>query len=134
MQDTNMTLDDRAELERLLTEHARCEARVNQAIGERHNATHALIDFVNKRTRKAVEAVATGEVPTGTKRALHDAEVVRGARHERADAPIEACGCATCCEVRALAEIRHAGAPTARDHYERVAMGDPMPVVVGAGA
>jgi hypothetical protein len=45
-----MTLDERQQFERLLTDYAIAEAEVVRSVGRRHDALHACIDFINKRT------------------------------------------------------------------------------------
>lgn len=132
-----LTLDERHSFESLLAEYANAEMDLVRATGRRHNASHAIQDWVNARTARlatdayhegiasvhvaaldaaetaALEAQADAissapQVPTGTPYKLkpfHDAEIARGERHLKQDAPVGDCGCPTCCEKRALASI-----------------------------
>lgn len=104
----NLTLDERAKFESLLAEYANAEMDCVRASGRRHNALHAVQHYVNDRTKqKMLDAyergvlAVRGEPPLPNPKALLDADVVRGAKHEKSDAPVEGCGCATCCEIRA---------------------------------
>lgn len=127
MKTTNLTLEERAQFERLLAEYANAEMDCVRAHTRRHDASHAIQDWVNARTKSLVSAALEGMtaapiitmqgdfVPTGTPyklRPFHDAEVARGEKHLKQDAPVGDCSCPTCCEVRALRGIL-TNAPTA---------------------
>lgn len=121
-EDTKLTLEDRSKFESLLAEYANAEMDLMRATSRRHDALHRILGYVNKRTATLVEEAKAAqpelamivthdevavEVPAGTQtpKAFHDAEVARGAKHYRKDAPVPECSCATCCEARALAGI-----------------------------
>jgi len=121
----NMSLDERQQFEKLLAEYANAEMDVVRSAGRRHNALHACIDFINKRTNNELrEAFKLGIdygyelphpppiVPTGTMRVerlepIAQHHLDQGARHlENVEGlPVYGCACSTCCEKRALANI-----------------------------
>jgi hypothetical protein len=117
--DTNLTLDERQKLERLLAEYANAEMDCVRASGRRHNALHAVLDFVNDRTKQVVsdnaaavfklstDAVVAAfnvqlpvSVPTGT---LDPAKMIArnviGHDHTQ-PIPQEHCACQVCNETR----------------------------------
>lgn len=117
----DLTLEERAKFESLLTEHANAWMDVVRATERRHKALHAVNDYVNHRTgRLASDAYHEGLyenraplppiVPMGTQQdctdVLTDEEIAAGTAHARGPwVPLKGCGCSTCCEYRALAGI-----------------------------
>lgn len=102
-----MSLDERAKFESLLAEYANAEMDCVRSSGRRHNAMHAILDYINDRTRKTINAALAeqlGQMPTGpsTAKPLHDAEIARGAKHSKEGTPVGDCSCITCCEARAF--------------------------------
>jgi hypothetical protein len=111
---TNLTLEERDKFEALLTEYANASIALVQASGRRHDALHAIEDYVNNRTgRMATDAYHEGiasvivpaDVPTGTSRVVFNN--ANGASHLSVDpsVPHDDCLCAVCNDARAAQRI-----------------------------
>lgn len=114
---TIMTMEERSEYERLLTEYANASMDHVRSSNRRHDALHACINWVTERAARAVGArvsvdapmfeddVPTGTPPPGVKlNALNHATPV----HTSVDpgVPHESCLCIVCNDARAALRVQ----------------------------
>lgn len=97
---TDLTLEERAEFEALLTEHANAWMDVMRATERRHKAMHAINDYVNTRTLRLVQIAKQPPPPAPPPFAMPSFPVcgvvpVVG--------PRVGCACKTCSQARETA-------------------------------